>query len=599
MSASSNFTPGGVAGVYNFNVTGAPPYTTLKTFINGIDYSPLVAPSSTGTVGSPLVTDRTGSASGKLTVIKTYGSLSIDGSLEVSLYDPSTKLTVSRFSIAGVDTAPDTTIDSTRSSSLISSTNSVSAETDIASSAKLGGAVTVLTPYTQTFFVDGTKFPNGIFVSSIELWFATKSTISPIAIQLRRVVNGIPSSNEFIPGSSCVKQASEVNVPTNPALTGPLTSSSTYTRFPMLAKLPPGEYGIAILTDSKDYTIYSSVFGEAGPTGQGIAQKEPYIGKLFKSQNTSTWLEETNKSLCFSVNKAVFQKGTAFFELQTEDMPRTEFDNLFLDSASTGEGDTNKITYTINTVNSASAPGNFAGAVPINPNISTIMERRKAAVATGDIKLGVTFTNNSADVSPVLDKSRLSLYSFANEIDPFDADTRDAELYPTPDNAPQNKRPAFSRYISKVITLASGFDSSGLEVKIDVNRKRGTDIDVFCKVMSSKDVNKDNSIDTLFWRRMPLFNKDASVLDVDNTSETVNKSYADLSDTTFYTETYKILETDSAATTGIPNLSYTTSAGGTSSTFTDFNKFQIKVVFYSSDNTIIPKIKNLIATAVI
>jgi hypothetical protein len=363
--------------------------------------------------------------------------------------------------------------------------------------------------------------------------------------------------------------------------------------------LPPGEYGIAILTDSKDYAIYSSVFGEAGPGGSGIAQKEPYIGKLFKSQNTSTWLEESNKSLCFSVNKAVFQKGTAYFELQTENIPQTEFDSVFLDSATTGESDLNRINYNINTVDFSSAPGNMAGIVPINPNAATIMNKRKKAIAAGDIKLGVTFTNNSADVSPVLDKSRLALYTFGNEIDPFDNDTRDAELYPTPNNSPQNKRPAFSRYISKVITLADGFDSTGMEVKIDVNRKRGTDIDVFCRVKSSKDVNQDNSIETLSWRRMPLYNKDASALDTTGVSENVNKTYADLSDTTFYTETYKILETDSAATTGIPNFSYTALVGGALSTFTDFNKFQIKVVFYSGDNTIVPKIKNLIATAVI
>ena len=247
MSALSSFTPGGVAGVFNFSVTGAPPFTTLKTFINGIDYSPLVAPNSTGTVGSPLITDRSGAASGKLTVIKTYGGLSVDGSLDVSFYDPSTKLTVSRFSIAGVDSAPDTTVGSTRSSSTITSITSSTAETDIASAAKLGGVVSVLTPFTQTFFVDGTKYPAGIFVSSIELWFATKDNIAPVSVQLRKVIGGVPSSNEIIPGSVCVIPAANVNVPANAILTTSLTSASAYTKFPILSKLPPGEYGISIV----------------------------------------------------------------------------------------------------------------------------------------------------------------------------------------------------------------------------------------------------------------------------------------------------------------------------------------------------------------
>ena len=589
MSALSSFTPGGVSGVFNFNVTGAPPYTTLKTFINGIDYSPLVAPLPSGLVGDELITDRTGSVSGKLTVIRTYGSLSVDGSLEVSFYDPITKVTVTRFSIAGVDSAPDTSVDSTRSSAIISSTNSVSAETDVAAAAKLGGAATVLTPFTQTFFVDGTKYPQGIFVSSIDIWFATKDNLAPVSIQLRKIVGGVPSSNEVIPGSGCVLPASSVNVPANAFITTALTDASTPTKFEILSKLPPGEYGISVLTDSKEYSIYTSVFGEAGPNGIGIAQKEPYVGKLFKSQNTNTWLEESNKSLCFGINKAVFNKGTAFFELQTEAVPKTLYDSIFLDTATTGVGDTSGIAYTFNGVLENSSPGLLSGAVPINSNTPVSMDRRKKIVAAGDIKVGVTFTNDSADVSPVLDKSRLSLYTFANEIDPFDADTRAAELLPT-------NGIADSRYISKVITLASGFDSTGLEVKVDVNRKTGTDIDVFCRVMSSKDVNTNNSINNLAWKRMPLYNKDATITAPD--SKEGQKTYAGDQDI-FYTETYKILETDSQATTGFDNLEYEAMVGDTVTRFYDFNRFQIKVVFYSFDSIIIPKIKNLIATAVI
>jgi hypothetical protein len=188
-----------------------------------------------------------------------------------------------------------------------------------------------------------------------------------------------------------------------------------------------------------------------------------------------------------------------------------------------------------------------------------------------------------------LDKSRLSLYTFANEIDPYEADTRSAELLPS-------NGIARSRYISKVITLATGFDSTGLEVKLDVNRKIGTDIDVFCRVMSSTDINTNNSIDNLPWKRMPLYNKDATVTAPDSIEG--KKSYAG-SEEIFYTEIYKILETDTAATTGFDNLYYTALVGDTLATFKDFNKFQIKVVFYSFDSTIVPKIKNLIATAVI
>jgi hypothetical protein len=153
-----------------------------------------------------------------------------------------------------------------------------------------------------------------------------------------------------------------------------------------------------------------------------------------------------------------------------------------------------------------------------------------------------------------------------------------------------------SRYISKVITLASGFDSTGLEVRLDVNRKYGTDIDVFCRVKSVLDINTDNTIDNLPWRRMPLYNQNATITAPDSLEG--KKSYAGYSED-FFTEVYKILETDSVATTGVENLSYETLVGDVLTTFDTFNKFQIKVVMYSSDTTIVPKIKNLIATAVI
>jgi hypothetical protein len=95
---------------------------------------------------------------------------------------------------------------------------------------------------------------------------------------------------------------------------------------------------------------------------------------------------------------------------------------------------------------------------------------------------------------------------------------------------------------------------------------------------------------------MPLYNENATITAPDSTEG--KKSYAGTSET-FSTEVYKILETDSAATTGFDNLYYTALVGDTLTTFKDFNRFQIKVVFYSFDSTIVPKIKNLIATAVV
>ena len=584
MNALSNFNSAGVAGVYNFNITSAPPYTTLQVFVNGIDYTPLVAPTSTGLVQDSLVTDRYGAASGKITILKSYGDLSATGDLDVTFVDDITKQLVSKYTISGAGASSDKQVDSTRSSIAVSTKSSA----DVTDAAAIGNIVDVFTPYTQTFFVDGTKYPNGLFISSIELFFARKDTLSPVSIQLRKVVSGVPSSTEIIPGSICVLEPAAVVVPADPEKPGSLVGQ--FTKFPIISKLLPGEYGISVLTDSKNYSLYTAVFGQTSADNKTIAQKEPNIGKLFKSQNTNTWLEETNKSLCFGLNKAVFNTGTSYFELKTEAIPETYYDSILLNVVETGKGfNSSDITYTLKSVNTGNAPGTLGAAENIDGNSATTLPRRKVAVAAGDMVVGVTMTNSSRDVSPVFDKSRASIYTFANEIDPYDADTRAAELTPSGGIA-------HSRYVSKIVTLASGFESTGLEVKLDVNRKIGTDIDVFCRVMSPQDINSSNKIENLAWVRMPLYNKDATITAPDSLEG--QKSYAGYGET-FTTETYKILETDSVATTGVANLSYEAIVGEVLTTFDTFNKFQIKVVMYSLDTTIVPKIKNLIATAVL
>jgi hypothetical protein len=99
---------------------------------------------------------------------------------------------------------------------------------------------------------------------------------------------------------------------------------------------------------------------------------------------------------------------------------------------------------------------------------------------------------------------------------------------------------------------------------------------------------------------MPLFNQTANVINESSITGSIGKKYVGSSETDFLPEIYKILEGDSLVTTGTPNLSYTSNVGaGAATTFTSFNKFQVKVVFYAENTTIVPKIKNLIATAVI
>jgi hypothetical protein len=223
-------------------------------------------------------------------------------------------------------------------------------------------------------------------------------------------------------------------------------------------------------------------------------------------------------------------------------------------------------------------------------NTPTRLLKRAKVKNQGDNTLTVTMNNSNKDVAPVFDRSLSSLFAFKNLIDPYSLELDKSEKNPT-------NGYVRSRYISKVTTLQDGFDSTGLSINIDVNRKTGTDIGVFCRVMSSSDNGINSSIFNNAWKPMPLFNQNANVQN--SLTVTGNKTYVGLSDTAFVTENYKILEGDSLSTTGTANLTYQSNISGVMTTFNTFNSFQIKVIFYSNDTTIVPKIKNIIATAVV
>ena len=80
-------------------------------------------------------------------------------------------------------------------------------------------------PIAQSFFIDET---NGIYVTKVDLFFAKRDSALPVQIQLRPMVNGLPSASEIIPGSQVVRSSSQVNVD----LVGPALTTTSFTFAP-------------------------------------------------------------------------------------------------------------------------------------------------------------------------------------------------------------------------------------------------------------------------------------------------------------------------------------------------------------------------------
>jgi hypothetical protein len=173
-------------------------------------------------------------------------------------------------------------------------------------------------PLAQTFYVDPQVYPYGMFLSSADIFFRAKDDGNvPVTVQIRPTVNGAPSSDYWYPESVVTKYPSQINTSESPSS----TNSSTYTRFSFdfPVYLKPGLYALVVLTDSPEYTVWEAEKGGTTTNNEFVAN-QPYLGTLYKSQNTMEYVPFINEDLMFNLNRCVFSTTTANFSLQSEQL---------------------------------------------------------------------------------------------------------------------------------------------------------------------------------------------------------------------------------------------------------------------------------------
>jgi hypothetical protein len=155
-------------------------------------------------------------------------------------------------------------------------------------------------PICQSFLVDQ---KDGIFVTSVNLFFASKSSVLPATVQIRTMVNGYPTS-EIVPFA-------EISVPAANITTSDDALSATTFTFPSPVFLSNNtEYSICAIANSDEFTIYTAKMGQTTLDGARLISQQPYLGSMFKSQNSTTWTAEQNEDVKFTINRAKFTTGT-------------------------------------------------------------------------------------------------------------------------------------------------------------------------------------------------------------------------------------------------------------------------------------------------
>jgi hypothetical protein len=551
----------------SFAVSEMPPLTRIYSYVNGVNVTNFTGPVTTGAlIADPIVTDQLGTAVGYLYIPSTEGQYKfLSGEIRITFGDSPISVADCKYISETVLMNHGLNLIDTEQGGTISLRRTEKFRADNSgSSGDPSTSTTRLDPLSQTFNVDATAYPLGIVLTGVALFVSAIDDKFPLGVELRPMSGGAPSTTEYFSGTSIF--VAPTNIPAVP-VPGQNYQATNFT-FDFPVYLKPGEYAFCVVTKSAKYSLLSA------KRGDGKIVKNPFAGRLFKAQNTGNWVGDDNEDLTFYLRKAKFETGTSTFELISPDIKQIDYNRIRLLSTDIALGDTAYAEYKIITTNDSADRDQNEPSI-INAGDALDIAGRQSIRDAGDVKLQISVTTKSSDVSPILDKQLIKAQVFRTNITPYTTTISDSELG-------SNNGDALSRYISKVVTLTENLDSTGLEVRMEVNRKKGSDIEVFARVLSRNDKSYTAGIAAKNWLRIPL-------------AAGQTKSYAGTDDTSFGLEIYKLLE---------PGFEYTSNKGLSDteqqeSTYDDFFQYQIKVVFYASDPVYLPKIRKLIATSLI
>jgi len=169
-------------------------------------------------------------------------------------------------------------------------------------------------PIAQSFYVDTIA---GIFVTKIDLFFATKDPDFPVNLHLRTMTNGLPTF-DVIPGSNVVKSGGSVNTSVD------ATVATTFQFDEPLYLQGQTDYAMVITANSPDYKVYVAEINEflIGSTEKRI-DRQPILGSLFFSQNNATWTPAQAKDLTFKLYQADFGRKSGEIFLTNAVLPQT------------------------------------------------------------------------------------------------------------------------------------------------------------------------------------------------------------------------------------------------------------------------------------
>lgn len=492
--------------------------------------------------------------------------------------------------------------------------------------------ITRLDPVAQTFFVDEAVYNSGVFITSVDVFFQTKDNTLPVTLQIRPVVNGFPHSSEVLKGGSVTVYPENIKTSSVPSTTD--SATSTTFKFPAPLYLEPGkEYAMVLLSDSLEYNIYVSELGKQIIGSSRVVSSQPYLGSFFKSQNGSTWTPIQEEDLMFVLRKAVFDTAATatidFFNARptsninvdslyvqtSEDVYSNNSLKYFYsrDAGTTYREFTPKQTYEM--VNRFIVPSTTDGQFRLRAQMTTtdrnispvVFTEKMLLVGSENIVNDLPLTNSEITIinggtgysSPttisvsvsggggtganakvasvsggaiqsVIFDSLGSGYTGQATLTFTGGGGSGANAVVDAETRSQGGTGA-ARYITRVITLAEGFNAGDIRAYITAYKPSGTQVYLYYKV---KNLADPDPFDSKPWVLMTQ--KTSSTLFSEDKGDAIEYEYR-----------------GAEATSTSQSITYTSG----STTYDRFNQFAIKIVLRSSSTTVVPVVYDLRAIA--
>jgi hypothetical protein len=403
----------------------------------------------------------------------------------------------------------------------------------------------------QTFFVDGNNYPQGVYIKSVELFFRSIDTQNiPVTLEVRPVVSGYPligegsyaypyASKTIVPSTSSIIQ--DGVTPTPGSKDGSVASNGTKFTFDAPIHLLPGEHALVLNSNSSEYSVYSAEIGEVQiNTGIPISE-QPYSGKMYKTNNNTIWTEIQGTDLMFVINRCDFE--TDGLLVLSEPNTRKSKDNYSVANVNISYVDLNNTIdgITLETLNENAATRVSASIKP-NTNIDFGVNK-KILYNSSSVRLSLDLSSDGI-ITPVIDTDKISMICVRNMITTQSRTSE--ELLPIATTAK-------ARYITKTITLEPGLESTNCSVFMKLCKPQGTAVDVYIKRQKQ---GTDSAFIEEYYESM--------------TPEFENFVSADEND--------------------FREVKYTINADQVGE---EFSKFNIKIVLYSTDESIVPIAKEL------